>query len=439
MSIGMTRRSMVEAAAGVAAFMAGLAAACGPARQQGAGLKGPVSLTLWDREEASYQPFMEKWLPGFNAKHPQIQLAYEPRPPQWGEKLTTAIVAGTPPDLAAVFGPWFRSLQQEKQVLALDKYIRASKFDGQDFLQGQFKGMHWQGQQIAIPQYVNTNAVYYNRDHFNRAGVPLPKDDWTHDQFLDAARRLTRGALPVREVWGVTTNWGSITLRIVSLLWGQCGNYNPPDNPDVFTFNTPQNVKAFQWVHDLPWRHRISAVTNADRGGVGGPDALFATGTVAMLLEGTHLLATWKTKAQTDWDVAALPKGPCGRGERTAMDGYIVPAGVKTPDASWTAMVGITDREANMLRTDIVGFVPARKSTFDHWIKSIPGKNLRSAAPSDALRPDPASLWPKAAEVNRALGPIWQALFNKNEITVPDALKQAHEAIVGVLGASAVK
>lgn len=442
MSKTISRRGLLGAMAGSAAIVSGMPTACGPARQERsreAALKGPVTVTLWDREEASYQPFMDQWLRLFNSKHQKISVQYEARPPDWGAKLTATMVAGTPPDCVAVFGEWFRNYQEQKQLLVLDKYIKMSKFDEQDFVPGPFKGMNFKGEQIAIPQYINTNTMYYNREVFKRSGISEPKEDWTHDQFLDLARRLTKGPLPVREVWGFSIGWTSLTTRLASLLWGQGAQYTDPKAPDVFTWNIPQNVRAFQWVHDIPWRHRLGPLTSADRGGRGQSDAFFNDGTIAMMLEGTHLLAEWKAKAQVDWDVAPLPKGPAGRGGRMSMDGYIIPLGVKVPDASWLLIEGITDKEANKLRGEIVGFVPARKSQFDFWTRTIPNRTLKNALPPDEARPDPAALWPRPRDVNQALGPIWDKLFNKNELPVPDALKQAHEAVIGVLGPAGAK
>jgi len=158
-----------------------------------------------------------------------------------------------------------------------------------------------------------------------------------------------------------------------------------------------------------------------------------------MLLDGTHLLGRFKTTAQTDWDVAALPRGPCGRGEYASMDGYIIPLGVKSPEASWAAIRALTGRDANRMRGEIVGLVPARKSQMDGWARSIPGRNLKSAVATDEVRPDPAALWPKPTEVRDAVTPIWQGLFVRNELPVPDALKQMQDAVAGALGPAAAR
>jgi multiple sugar transport system substrate-binding protein len=398
-----------------------------------------ASLSLWDRSEPTYGDFFKAWLPPFKAKYPHLEVEYVAHGEGNWEKLVTAIAGGTPPDVVITNSWRPRYHAEQKQSMSLDPFIKAARFDAQDFLQGIYKAMNWGGQQYAVPQYVNTNLLYYNRDLFQRVGVPVPKDDWTHDQFLDAARRLTRGGPPVAETWGVQTGWSGVFVRTASLLWGHGAQFTDPKDPNVFTWTAPENVTAFQWVHEIPWKLHYGPVSDADRGGVAEADAFFSVGKVVMYLEGAHQLVTWKTRAQVDWDVAALPKGPGGRGERGAVDGYIIPVGVKSPDASWALLEGITSGEANRLRSDIAGLPPARKSQLDHWAQSIPGKNIKSGLPTDNVRPDPSALLPKAAELSAALGPIWTALFTRNEIGVMDALKQAREATAGILGPSGVR
>lgn len=406
------------------------------ARQSGSGGSAaatPVTLALWDRKEALYPSYMEKWLPTFYARRPHIKVDYVATGEANSDKFVPA-AAGTPPDVVMCNGRQPRNHFENKLVVALDKYVKAARLDADDFLQGIYKGFAEGGQQFGIPQFVNVNFMFYNRTVFQRAGVPPPKDDWTHDQFLDTARRLTQGSLPVRETWGVGIGWGSVTVRIASLLWGQCAQFTDPKDPTVFTWNTPENIKAFQWAHDIPWRLRLGPVNEAERGGMPLVDAFFTKGNVAMMLEGGHWIAEWKAKAQVDWDVAALPKGPCGRGERGAMDAYLLPTGVKTPDASWQLIEAITDKEANRMRSEVVNLPPARKSQWEHWAQSLPGKNLKSGIPTDSVRPDPGSYF--HPEVPRAVNPIWAAVFDRNEMSVPDGLKQARDLTAAAVGAS---
>ena len=96
-------------------------------------------------------------------------------------------------------------------------------------------------------------------------------------------------------------------------------------------------------------------------------------------------------------------------------------------------------KDANKMRADILGYVPARKSQFDGWVKSIPGKNLKNAQATDEARVDPGSTWPKARDVTAAVNPVWRKLFVDNELNVADALKQMQDAVVGVLGPQSVR
>jgi ABC-type glycerol-3-phosphate transport system substrate-binding protein len=162
-------------------------------------------------------------------------------------------------------------------------------------------------------------------------------------------------------------------------------------------------------------------------------EAFFTRGNIAMMLEGGHWIAEWKEKAQVDWDVAALPKGPAGRGERGAMDAYLIPAGAQAPDASWQLVEAITDKEANRMRSEMVNLPPARKSQWQHWAQSLRGINLKSGIPTDSVRPDPGSYF--HPEVPGVVNPIWAKLFDRNEISVADALKQARDLTAGVVGA----
>lgn len=433
--VQLTRRGVFALAAALSGTT--ILGACTPGQtQQQSGLNGntPIAVTLWDRDEAGYDQFMNVWQPMFNQKQNKVKVSWETRPPSWGEKLTTAIVAGTPPDSAAVFGQWFRALLEAKQAIALDKFIKGSNFDAADFVTGIYKGQNLSGQQIGIPQYINTNALWINKDTFRKQGVQLPQEGWTHDQFLDTLTKLTRGPAAQREVWGIGYSVGDPATRNLTIAWGQGVNYTDPKNPDVFTFNTPQNIKGLQWMHDMFWKHRVAARTTADRGGIAQTDAVLVQGNVAMMIEGTHILSEWKSKAQADWDIAPLPKGPGGRGERLSMDGYLIPQGVKNPDASWYLTQAITDKEANKMRAEILGLAPARKSQFDVWTKSVPGKNLKYALPTEEARVDIQSQWPRPTELRAVVDPIWKKIFEANEISVQDGVKQLQEAAVGVLG-----
>ncbi len=202
---------------------------------------------------------------------------------------------------------------------------------------------------------------------------------------------------------------------------------------------TRQNVEAFQWLHDLRWKERLAAGTNEERGGADARTSIYATGTTSMMLDSTAALGKWKTDARVDWAIAPMPRGACGLGEWSAMDGYTIPAGTRNPDAAWTVLDALSSKDAHKMRAEIAWLGPARKSQFTVWGKLLPERNMKYAVPTDGARPDPNTLWPRAAEVEKAITPLFTRLFDENAISVPDALKQIVDAINGVLGAASAK
>ena len=76
------------------------------------------------------------------------------------------------------------------------------------------EALQFQGEQFLLPYGSSLLAMMYNRDHFSRAGVTDPPvqwntPDWTYDQFVDNAKKLT-----LRDGEGNTTQWG-----ISGLFW----------------------------------------------------------------------------------------------------------------------------------------------------------------------------------------------------------------------------
>lgn len=440
---GVTRRQAVSAAlVGPAlAACARTGSNAGPgADGRGVAPVGPATVQLWHADDRPlYGKVVATWLPSFNAQHPQIKVEYQPRPAQWQEKLTASMVAGTPPDVVAAFGPTLRSYQQDGMLVPLDPYLKAAKFDGDDFMPHMYKGAQWNGRQFAIPQFINYSIMAYNRTHFRRAGIPFPTESWTQEQMLDYARRLSSGSPPTRDVWGLSLLDWQNTARLLPLIWARCGDVNDPNDHAVFTFAKKENPEAFQWVHDLRWKERIASGTNAERGGADPRTAMYTTGTLAMLPDSTAAIGKYKDEAQTDWAMAPMPRGACGRGEWSGINGYVIPTGTKVPDAAWLVLHGMTSKEVNRLRAEIIWWCPARKSQFGVYAKLLPERNMQFAIPTETIRPEPSHMWPKASTVTSAVMPILKKLYDENAISVPDALQQMTDAVAAILGPSAIK
>ena len=100
---------------------------------------------------------------------------------------------------------------------------------------------------------------------------------------------------------------------------------------------------------------------------------------------------------------------------------------------------GLTDEESGKLLAETTFLCPGRKSQFPAWVATLPNKSLKHALPTDAARPSPSGLWPRSAEVTRAIDQHFAQYFDQNALSFPDMNKQLGDALSGILGAGAVK
>jgi len=63
------------------------------------------------------------------------------------------------------------------------------------------------GKYYAYPLRVPVNAVFYNKDLFDAAGIPYPADDWTVADYLAIAEKLTSGEGPDKVYGAYTETW----------------------------------------------------------------------------------------------------------------------------------------------------------------------------------------------------------------------------------------
>ncbi|MBX3355399.1 MAG: extracellular solute-binding protein [Phycisphaeraceae bacterium] len=148
---------------------------------------------------------VERSLRDFEAAHPGVRVR-RINPGDAGSfatKLQTMLASGDPPDVFYVpfeKVPHWSSIGLLKPLDALVAGDEASGVDGAVTLDAFFPAVvdafrfdgerAGRGALYGVPKDFTTVGFYYNKDLFRRAGVPLPHDEWTWEDFIDAARRI---------------------------------------------------------------------------------------------------------------------------------------------------------------------------------------------------------------------------------------------------------
>jgi len=206
---------------------------------------------------------------------------------EYRERILTSIVAGTPPDVFLLDNIDVPAFTSRGVTIDLSPYLRRLGVDLTRY-DSMVVGIFRRGEAVyALPKGYTPMVMVYNKDLFDRAGMPYPSDDWTWDDFLRVAKALTRDT----DGDGQVDQWGTAFDRRVFLwlpwLWSGGADVLCADGTRASgCLDAPASVAAIRWYTN--WVTRDSIVPRAFnlRRSLGDNLRLFQSGKVAMLTTG---------------------------------------------------------------------------------------------------------------------------------------------------------
>jgi multiple sugar transport system substrate-binding protein len=360
----------------------------------------------------SYDRALEVW----RSEHPEIVLEPEANDSAtFTPSLTAQLVAGTPPDAAPA--DWNQSLDwaSDGLLLPLDDLLKARKISPDEWFPGAMDYTRLGGKACGLPITGYTTVVYYNRDLFQREGVPLPPKDgsWRWRDLEALAVRLTRRdpADPQASRWGLIPS-NDVSGGLASAIWQNGATLTDVrEAPAKMTIDQPAAVEAISWLADLSQRHRVGPTAEERR--ALGKDP-FVMGKVAMLWGGMALF--FNTMFQvTDftWDLVPGPRGPGGgQGAATQTNAFAIFKGTKHADQAFTLIYFFTAGAGVKVRAEIQQVAVAHKKALQEvWMQARPVVNRQALIDSqpytrDVYKGRLCSEWITAVQgpINRAIG-----------------------------------
>jgi multiple sugar transport system substrate-binding protein len=295
---------------------------------------GSVSFMVFGdtAERAAY----EQLVADFTRQHPQIQVALVHVPGQgdYRKRLGVDFAAGTPADIVLLNYRRYAAFAARGVLEPLGPYLERSRVLAEaDFYPQALAPFRWQGTLTCIPQNLSSLVVYYNRDLFEKAGVPRPSEDWTWDDFLHAARVLTRDTTGRGRIdqYGLGTEVS--IFRVAPFIWQNGGELvDDPVHPTRLALDTPRAREAVQWFVELQTRHRV--VPDLVEEKAESSERRFLNGRLGMFLNSRRGVPTYRTITGFDWDVAPLPRRHARAGILHA-DAYCMPRASRAKAAAW--------------------------------------------------------------------------------------------------------
>jgi multiple sugar transport system substrate-binding protein len=364
-----SRRQILQATAlgGAAAFLAacggssgGKAATSttGTYTAPGADATGTLKISNWGDppDKAVYAAVKER----FAAKYPKVQVTDNFVPiTTWTDyinKLVTDFASGNGPDVINIAIEGMELGMSKNLFLPLTGYLTrdaagSAPING-DVEPQLLKGLTYDGAQRFLPNTWNTMVIYYNTKLFQKAGLDKPTDDWSWDDFLQAAQKLTTGS-GADKIYGFSLPYFNFGLTPWFFSNGT-GQFS--DDLKTAQFTDPKMVEAVTFISDLVRKHGVAPQPKG-----ADPYQLFQSGKVAMTGAGHWEVAPFKKAGFQDYDVVSWPQ-KTQKATVYGVSGFGIYSKTKAPDLAWEYLKQLAGPETQKQWVENGGANPALKS-----------------------------------------------------------------------------
>jgi multiple sugar transport system substrate-binding protein len=243
----------------------------------------PVKLKVWIEMSDNPRLFQDEFAEYAKDNNAEIEVVC----PAPMDKILAALSGSDAPDVIAMSGSTLaQSLAYQGLTLDLKELGTMGGIDLNDIFPSSL-GVCQQGSKLAcLPWGTDTNALYWNKDLFEAAGLDPNKPPKTLDELNQYAEKLTK-----KDAKGNYTQMGFIP----AFPWSQQGtiNYlfggsNYADGGHTLTVNSQANIDSYKWAQSFYKKYGAKKVIDFQSGfgDYASSENGFFAGKVAMAVDG---------------------------------------------------------------------------------------------------------------------------------------------------------
>jgi len=330
--------------------------------------KNSITLAIWDSVQ---EPGLREICDDFTAET-GVKVDIQVTP--WEQYWTMLEAGATGKSLPDVFWMHVREIERYAQgnmLLNLDDKIESSdKIDLNNYFEDVVGVYNYEGSQYAIPKDIDSIALWYNKAHFDEAGLEYPNKTWTWTDMKDAAEKLTTD-----DHYGFGSRILNYQEGWYNLVYGLGGSIISEDMT-TSGYDNPKTVEAIEYFQSF-----VADGTSPDNTVTSENDltALFESGTISMALHGSWTVSelTSNEYVQENAGVAMIPM--TDDGTRVSIYnglGYAAAANTAQPDEAWALIEYLGSEEAQKKQAELGVTLSAYKGTSDGWANTADGFDL---------------------------------------------------------------
>ena len=223
--------------------------------------------------------------------------------------------------------------------------------------------VYYKDQILGIPDNCGNFYLFYNKKLFRQCGIPYPRSGWTWDEFVAAAKKLTKFKM-VNGHKVIVQKGFFVNDNLETFLWMYGGRLFSPDLKHC-VIDSEASKKGIRFWYDMRMKYRVEptateATTMAPTGGYGNDQLLFMQSKVGIVITGRYLIPQFRQQRGLEWALASYPRGP-----KTSVlfssKSYVIPKACKHKDAALRFLAFVLSRENQKLLSDFGDGLPVRK------------------------------------------------------------------------------
>ncbi len=228
-------------------------------------------------------------LADFEKENPDIKVDFMHIPQNYFQKIHLLFASNTAPDVIFI----------NNQYLPI--YANAGLLEelsqSDEFYPKTLKALSWEGKLYAIPRDVSNLVVFYNKNIFDEKHVAYPKNNWTLNEYLETAKKLTSS-----NIFG--TSFDENPLFYLPYIMSNGGGILPDK------INTKETQDSINFYADLRKKYHVAPLKSESASATMGQ--MFLQGKLAMYVSGRWMVPKLREDADFDWDIAKFPSGNSG-------------------------------------------------------------------------------------------------------------------------------
>ena len=255
-----------------------------------------IAFATWGSE--SEIKILKPMLEEFEKQNDGIKVDLMHIPQNYFQKIHLLFASNTAPDVIFINNLY---LPLYANAGVLEDLTNYDEFEYDRYFPKSIEAMKFKGKIYALPRDVSNLVFFYNKDLFKKLKVDYPAKDWTLDDLLNKAKRLT-----TKETFGISFEEKPLYYLPYMLYYDGWGANDSANYFGRNVLNQSANKKGLEFYADL--RRKYHVAPKKEEIGSATMAQMFLQGKIGMYLSGRWLVPKFRQEATFDWDVAEFPK-----------------------------------------------------------------------------------------------------------------------------------